>query len=330
MRRVVQNLLLALVVGYSISTQAAAQQAAAPAAAAPAAADPTAPVSQAVVEYFETFNAHDGQKLAEKWSPGGVHVDRQTGKKTSGREALQKDFTALFAESPNSHLVGSVEEARMIGADAALVDGVSVVYIDGAEPAMTAFSAILVKQDGKWLFDRVYESPVSAPETPREALEPLAWMVGSWQDETEGAEVTTRTRWSPGEAFLVRSYSVAREGEEPFAGTQVIGWDPAAKQIRSWTFNSDGSFGEGTWSKNGADWVVRAVQTLADGQAASATQVITMVDGDTATVQMIAKEVGGVPEPANDPVTMKRVADAEESAAVQGESTAVEVTEVTR
>jgi hypothetical protein len=109
---------------------------------------------------------------------------------------------------------------------------------------------------------------------------------------------------------------VIREDEEPFQGTQIIGWDPDAKQIRSWAFNSDGSFGEGSWSQNGAEWILRKTETLADGRLASGTQVITQVDGDTITVQTIAKEVDGAPEPTTDPVTMKRVAETADAAAV--------------
>jgi hypothetical protein len=150
------------------------------------------------------------------------------------------------------------------------------------------------------------------PETPKQALEPLAWMVGNWQDSGAGAAVETHVSWSPGESFLIRSYTAQREGEElPFAGTQVIGWDPRSKQIRSWTFNSDGSFGDGAWSKNGDEWLVRTTQTLQDGSAASATQVITMVNADTAMVQTVGKEVNGSPEPASEPVTMVRVTEAE-------------------
>jgi hypothetical protein len=36
-------------------------------------------------------------------------------------------------------------------------------------------------------------------------------------------------------------------------GTQWIGWDPAAKQIRSWSFEADGGYGESVWTKQGAD-----------------------------------------------------------------------------
>jgi hypothetical protein len=105
-----------------------------------------------------------------------------------------------------------------------------------------------------------------------------------------------------------------------FEGTQIIGWDPRAKQIRSWTFNSDGSFGEGLWSRNQDEWLVRTSQTLPDGRAATATQVIQRLDNDAVTVQTIGKEVDGVLEPASDPVTVARVA--EEPAEAPGASPA--------
>jgi hypothetical protein len=43
--------------------------------------------------------------------------------------------------------------------------------------------------------------------------------------------------------------------------------------------------------------------------------VITQIDADTITVQTIAKEIDGAPEPTADPVTMKRVAETADPAA---------------
>jgi uncharacterized protein (TIGR02246 family) len=283
--------------------------AAQPAQAAPS--DDTAAVQQALGAYVQAFNAHDANVLAALWTPTGTHVNNETGARTAGREQLLADFTALFARSPNISLSGHAQEIRVIGGDTALVDGVSTVVTPDSDPAASAYSAVFVKQDGKWLLDTIYESDLPVPETPRQALAPLEWMVGLWQDESDTATVTSTMRWSPSEAFLIRSYDVDREGEEPFQGQQIIGWDPAVKQIRSWTFNSDGSFGEANWSQNGAEWIVRKVETLADGRLASGTQVITQIDGSTITVQTIAKEVDGAPEPTAEPVTMKRIAETE-------------------
>jgi len=304
-----------------------AQQPAAPPQAKPAAApakppaaapatDDTLAVQQAMAAYVEAFNRHDAETLVSLWSPTGTYVNKETGERSSGREALAADFAKVFTATPEILLSGGADEIRVIGGDTAIVDGVTTVVLPDAEPSISAYTAILVKQEGKWLLETVHESDLPTPETPRQALQPLEWMVGSWQDESDTATVSSIMRWSPSQAFLIRSYDVIREDEEPFQGQQIIGWDPAVKEIRSWTFNSDGSFGEGVWSQNGAEWIVRKSETLADGRLASGTQVITQIDGDTITVQTIAKEVDGAPEPTADPVTMKRVAETADAAVV--------------
>lgn len=307
-----------------------AQQPAAPPQAKPAQASPTPPVSatpaapptddtvavqQAMAAYVEAFNRHDAEGLVSLWTPTGTYVNKETGERSSGREALAKDFAKVFTASPEILLSGGADEIRVIGGDTAIVDGVTTVVSPDAEPTVSAYTAIFVKQEGKWLLDTVHEADLPVPETPRQALKPLEWMVGTWQDESDTATVSSIMRWSPSQAFLIRSYDVIREDEEPFQGQQIIGWDPAVKQIRSWTFNSDGSFGEGSWSQNGAEWIVRKSETMADGRLASGTQVITQIDPDTITVQTIAKEIDGAPEPTADPVTMKRVAETADATA---------------
>ena len=73
--------------------------------------------------------------------------------------------------------------------------------------------------------------------------------------------------------FLIRTIVEQSDGQVSRAGTQIIGWDPRSEHIRSWDFNADGSFGDGTWSKNGGDWLVKSSQTLASGEAASGKDV---------------------------------------------------------
>ena len=77
------------------------------------------------------------------------------------------------------------------------------------------------------------------------------------------------------------SFKVAPPGAADLEGTQVIGWDPAAGTIRSWMFDSDGGFGEGTWSKKGNRWLIKFKQVLPDGRKASATNIYTIIDHDT-------------------------------------------------
>lgn len=296
-------------------------------AAAPAETD-NGGVDFALRRYVVVFNSHDPDKLAALWTPDGVYVDKATGQRTEGREALAADFRTLFEASPAVQLSGEIEGVRLISDDVAMVDGTTVTLAPDEEPNASAYSAVFVRRDGKWLVDSVHEQPLPTPESPRQALEPLAWLVGQWRDAGDASAVETTVRWSPSEAFLLRSFHLQREGEEPMEGTQVIAWDPRAKQIRSWTFNSDGSFGEGVWTRAGAEWLVRTTQTLADGRAATATQVITQVDDATATVQTIGKEIDGSPEPNSEPVTVTRAAaPAPEEATAASAPTATATTE---
>ncbi len=317
-------LVLFAIPSHSLGQQAVvAESSAAPAEDEVAPGDQQGGVEFALRRYIVVFNFHDPDKLAALWTPGGVYVDKTTGERAEGRDALAEDFRALFAAAPQVTLSGEVESIRVLADEVAMVEGTTTTVTPDAEPATTAYSAIFVKQDGKWLLDAVHETPLAAPEAPRQALEPLAWMVGQWRDAgagDEAATVDTTVRWSPSEAFLIRSYNVNREGEDPFEGTQIIGWDPRSKEIRSWTFNSDGSFGDGVWTESDGEWLVRSAQTLADGRAATATQVIKQLDDQTASVQTIAKEVEGAPEPASDPVTMTRVAEPEGEPASAGGS----------
>ncbi len=271
-----------------------------------------APIWQALRGYLEAFNKHDAKAVAALWMPQGVYVDRSTGERVEGRAALEKDFAATFKEKPHSQLSGTLKSVRFIRPDVVSAEGEAVESPNSTETASnrTAFSAIFVQQDGRWLIDSIQESDVPPPQPETAALTDLEWMVGHWVDKSKDARVDTVVRWSPRHAFLVRSFTIKTgQDSEPDQGTEIVGRDPHTKQLRSWTFLSDGSFGEATWTKEGNTWTRKGTQTLSDGRSASGTQVITRVDDNTTTVELIAKEIDGEPQPASDPLTVVRVPD---------------------
>ena len=79
--------------------------------------------------------------------------------------------------------------------------------------------------------------------------------------------------------------------------------------MRSGSFSSDGSFGDGVCSQVGEAWHIATTQTLPDGDAASGTFVITPLDEQSMTVKLIGHEIEGAPQPASDVVTIVRAAD---------------------
>ncbi len=89
--------------------------------------------------------------------------------------------------------------------------------------------------------------------------------------------------------------------------THWIGWDPAAKKIRSWIFDADGGFGEGAWSKDGKKWIIKTHSILRDGKKATATYTIAPGDGDTMTLHATERTVDGNALPDNKEIKLKRV-----------------------
>ena len=134
----------------------------------------------------------------------------------------------------------------------------------------------------------------------------MAWLVGEWCDASAEATGATTVAWTKNKAFLTYGFKVSAPDMDDLEGTQVIGWDPAAGTIRSWMFDSDGGFGEGTWSKKDNDWIVKFSQVLPDGRTASATNIYTLVDGNSFTWKSIGRKVGDEFLPNIDAIKMVR------------------------
>ncbi|MGD9858044.1 MAG: DUF4440 domain-containing protein, partial [Planctomycetaceae bacterium] len=107
------------------------------------------------------------------------------------------------------------------------------------------------------------------------------WLIGEWVDESDEATVRTSTRWSEDGNYILSEFHVEASGVRTMDGSQRIGWDPVAKQIRSWVFDSEGGFAEGAWTKVGDEWLVKANGVRPDGTVASATNVYSPLDGKT-------------------------------------------------
>ena len=132
--------------------------------------------------------------------------------------------------------------------------GTAHVIQPGAEPEDSEFTSVRVKRDGKWLIDRISEvEKAKAPPSNYEHLKDLEWMIGSWHDDDPrpAVEIQTDVEWTKNKNFITRAFAVAIGDQVNKSGMQIIGWDPVAKQIHSWVFDSDGSFGEGTWTHKG-------------------------------------------------------------------------------
>src|SRR5262249_27217024 len=162
-----------------------------------------------------------------------------------------------FAKNKGAKLEVEVESARLLTPDVLIEKGISTVVPKQGEPETTRYTVTYVKKDGAWLIADLDEIALPPADAAAQALGDLAGLGGTWEAQPPGVQVETETSWTLGQHFLRRSFTVTREGSEPMKGTEVIGYDAARGQIRSWVFDSGGGFGEGVWKQESGKWVVQ-------------------------------------------------------------------------
>jgi uncharacterized protein (TIGR02246 family) len=264
-----------------------------------------AAIRQAAASYAEAFNKHDAKALAEHWSPDAVYTNRSTGEEVIGRPAIAEQFTGLFKEQPNVKLEVSVTSVQFVSPNVAIEQGTAKTLVPNAAPDEAEYSAVNVKRDGKWMLDRVTDKSKEEAPSHYEQLKVLEWMVGSWAADTADAEVELDCNWTKNKNFLTRAFKISID-DESFSGMQIIGWDPAAKSIRSWTFDANGTFTEATWQQRKGSWFIRNRGTLPDGRTATMINVMKPVDDNSFTWQTIERTAGGELLPNIDEIAIAR------------------------
>jgi uncharacterized protein (TIGR02246 family) len=271
------------------------------------ATDDEAGVRKAIASYVDAFNQGDAAAVAAHWSETGEWIDPE-GTPIQGRDAILAEMKTYFSgeEKPRIELLDL--SVRFLAPSVAVEEGRALVTRAGEVASESSYLAIHVRENGKWQLSSVRElAPRPLPPPSHyEQLRELEWMIGQWIDDQGGTSVTMRGEWTANRNFISRSFTVMIEGRIDMSGTQVIGWDPAAKTIRSWVFDSDGGFFQGVWSRTDDQWSIQSVGVLPDGRKGSMTSIIRLLDADTFTMQSVSREVAGELLPNIDEVTVIR------------------------
>jgi hypothetical protein len=165
---------------------------------------------------------------------------------------------------------------------------------DQATTVRSRYTAVHVREGGTWLVasSRDVVNPNDRVQ-PHEHLTQLAWLVGDWVQESGNSIVVTSYRWDEGQNFLLGDYTVKVAGQVTMKGTQRIGWDPLTRQIKTWTFDSDGGYGEGYWHRDGDRWLVKLEGVSADGRNGSMTQIHMRLNDHRRTWRAVDRVRGG-------------------------------------
>jgi uncharacterized protein (TIGR02246 family) len=264
-----------------------------------------AAVRQAVQSFVDAFNNGDATAVASHWSDDGRYV-APTGDSFKGRKEIEEAFKAFFARNKGLQIKVSSSSIRFPSPNRAVETGKATVTRPDQTSEETQYVAAYVKKGGAWKLTSVEEEESPVPLPGYEHLKELEWLIGEWIDKDENATLDTVYQWTRNNSFITGSFTIDVQGKLDLQGTQVIGWDPVTKTIRSWVFDSQGGFGQGTWSKNGNQWVVESSSVLSTGEKASSINTYTYVDQNTFTFQSTGREIGGELVPDIEAVTVVR------------------------
>lgn len=267
-----------------------------------------AAIKQASQQLARAFEKADATAVAGFWTENGEYSDEE-GLTLRGREAISKAFTKLFANRKEVKVEGVTNEIRFVANDSAIEEGTFTVRAKDSPADSNKYTALFVRQDGKWLIATMREWSIAT--TGQANLEDISWLIGSWESTSGDAKARTTYEWADtSKKFIRATYKVEIKDKDKTiatSGTQIIGIDPALGSIKSWTFDSEGGVGEAVWTWDENRWMIHSSGTLSEGIDTSATNLMTKTGNDSFTWRSVQRSLDGE-ELADVPaVTVKRV-----------------------
>src|SRR5262249_32367377 len=154
--------------------------------------------------------------------------------------AIQKAFAEHFTKNPKCKVTLEPEPVRFTSRDTAIEEGYIKVARAKAETSYNRYSVLLVREDGKWLLGFIKEWPDEQAD-----LKDMDWLIGAWTAKRDNLEIQSKYEWFGSKSFIKGQFTI-RGKDKNFTAMQMIGTDAKSGELRVWTFEHDGGFGEGT------------------------------------------------------------------------------------
>jgi uncharacterized protein (TIGR02246 family) len=261
----------------------------------------TAAIKKAGQTFLKAILAGNAKAMAAQWTENGEYF-ADDGTVIRGRAEIERTYTELYAKKggPTEAEI-DVTSIRFPSKDTAIEEGYFKSRSAKNAPTSSKYSVLHVREGGKWLMAVVREFPSEGS-----SIRDLEWLIGTWEAKREENEVRTTFEWW-GDKSFIRASIVIRQKGSTREGFQMIGVDRSTGQVRSWTFDTQGAFGEATWTRDAKKWTQESAGVLEDGSVMAATNILTWIDNDTFTFQSVQRSVGGDEIPEIPPVRITRV-----------------------
>jgi uncharacterized protein (TIGR02246 family) len=237
------------------------------------------------------FNAGKADVMAEMFLPKGELIDEE-GTVYQGPQEIKDLLGAFFKQFPGAKLAINVEFVRMVG-PVAIDEGTrTMTTADGNLKSQFRYIAVWAKTDKGWQLASFRDFADNSALTAHENLQSIGWLVGDWINEGADGKVAISYRWSDDKNFLLGDFAMSSADGKTRKTTQRIGWDPSVGKFRSWLFDADGGFAEGTWTSVEDGIIAKSSSVNADGTTATATMFISPTDNDHYSIEGTDRVIG--------------------------------------
>ncbi len=258
-------------------------------------------IKKAAQSFVAAFERGDAKAVAAHFTEPGEYLT-DDGTVIRGRAAIEKEYRDAFTKKKKLPKVEiELDSIRFPSKDTAIEEGYFKVRHGKDGTSSSKYSVLHVREGDQWLMAIVREWPSDGA-----SLRDLEWLIGAWTAKREDIEINTKYAWW-GEKGFIRVDLHIKTKERTIKGFQMIGKDAATGQLRSWTFDPEGSFAEATWSRDAKKWVQDAAAVLADGTVLTATNIIVPLDQDSFTFQSVQRTIGDEAAPDIGPIRVTRV-----------------------
>lgn len=263
-------------------------------------------VQQTTEAYSQAFNRHDADELASLWDNQAFYINISTEELVEGRENLAAFFRKLMEQKKAQTMNLMLSNVSSSGKDEALAEGIVVLTFNDQHIWKGSFAAQYIRKEGHWYIKSFSVGDINTPPSHFENLKPLDWLAGSWEDVHDPIEIEFENVWDQNKNFLSLNYIYSILGQKGMRGMEILGWDPNAKKVHSWIFDSYGGYGESVWNQNGNVWTAASNFTLSQGGQGSSTQIYTQIDKDSFTLLIKNRKMDGKALPDSGPFKLIR------------------------
>lgn len=253
-------------------------------------------IRAAATAYVDALEQGKKDALVAAWTPDGDYIDA-AGRSFKARDLIASEFSKPSGAKREA-VKATIDGIRLITSDVAIEDGhLQHPGAPGERPIRSRYTAVWVKHDSRWLLDSLREAVLPRPTANSRMME-LKWLLGDFAGHSlDGTRMIVSGALTSDGNYLLREFFVTLPDGTRRRSSQRIGWDPLTGGFKSWTFNSNGGYGEGVWKRQGDVWIVNNSGVTADGRRASVTTIYSKIDEDG----MVVASVGAMIEDKSEP-----------------------------